>query len=185
MADLGLAGDAFDDLGLDHAFHGGLHVVEELIDDLVEADLDVAFLRFLADAGIRPDIEAEDDRVRSARKEDVVIADGSGASEKDADLDGIGAHLLEVVLEGLGRAVAIGLDDDVHVLDLAGVDEVVEVGKCHRGGARTFLGLLGKLALLGDFLGLAFLGEGHEFVPGAWDGAEANDRHGGARAGGF
>ena len=42
LADLGLAGDDLFEHRGEHAEHGGLEVLEQLVDDLVGADLDVA-----------------------------------------------------------------------------------------------------------------------------------------------
>ena len=45
LAHLGTALDGLDDLWLEHAGEGGLHVLGELVDDVVEADLDALGLR--------------------------------------------------------------------------------------------------------------------------------------------
>src|SRR5688572_22952031 len=57
---LGVAGDDLLVLGLEHAHHGGLDLLEDLVDDLVGADLDALGLGQLAALAIGPHVEADD-----------------------------------------------------------------------------------------------------------------------------
>ena len=63
LADFGFAGDHFFELGIKHADHRLLDIFEQLVDDLVRADLDFFLLGQLAGLAVRTDVEAEDRRV--------------------------------------------------------------------------------------------------------------------------
>ena len=67
LADLGLAGDDLFELGGEHADHGVLDVLEDLVDDLVGADLDVLGLGQLAGLAVGTHVEADDRGVRRPR----------------------------------------------------------------------------------------------------------------------
>ena len=51
-----------------------LDLLRQLVDDGVEADLDAFLLRELARLGVRPHVEADEQRVRRGREHDVVLA---------------------------------------------------------------------------------------------------------------
>ena len=67
LADLGLAGDDLFELGGEQADHGVLDVLEDLVDDLVGADLDVLGVGQLAGLAVGADVEADDRGVRRWR----------------------------------------------------------------------------------------------------------------------
>src|SRR5580698_713103 len=56
LADLGLAGDDLLEFRSEHSEHGCLDVLEELVDDLVGADLHVSVGRHLAGPAVRTNI---------------------------------------------------------------------------------------------------------------------------------
>src|SRR6266568_4820641 len=56
-----------------------LHVLGELVDDVVVADLDLGPLRGRRTPGRRLQVEADDDRARNAREQQVRVADGADA----------------------------------------------------------------------------------------------------------
>ena len=60
LADLGLAGDDLFELGREHADHGLLDVLEQLVDDLVGPDLDVLGVGQLAGLAVGAHVEADD-----------------------------------------------------------------------------------------------------------------------------
>src|SRR5262249_11526827 len=75
FADLGLARDHLFELGSEHADHRPLDVLEQLVDDLVGADLDVLGGSQLARLAIGTHVEADQRRVRGGREHDVVLGD--------------------------------------------------------------------------------------------------------------
>src|SRR5919202_1968624 len=111
-------------LGLDRAEHADerlLDVLRELVDDAVGADVDALALRERARLGARPHVEADDERVRDRREVDVVLGDAA-----DPGVDDVHAHLgvldlLELGDRRLDGSVHAALDDEVQVLDAAGL----------------------------------------------------------------
>ena len=80
LADLGLAGDHLFELGGEHADHGVLDVLEELVDDLVGADLDVLGLGQLPGLAVGAHVEADDRGVGRGGQLDVVLGDAADAA---------------------------------------------------------------------------------------------------------
>src|SRR5687768_8820813 len=84
-------------LGLDlveHADHGGAYLLLDLVDDRVEADVDVLLPRQLRRPDFRPDVEADDDDgapgglgLRRGGEQDVRLGDGADARAHDPHLD--------------------------------------------------------------------------------------------------
>ena len=112
---------------------GRLHLVGELVDDVVQANLDALGLgrapRLRVDLGV----EADDDGVRRRREQDVVVGDVAGALAQDVDPHLVGLDLLERVADGAQRALNVGLEDDAQLLGLAGLDLAIQV--LERGAA--------------------------------------------------
>ena len=80
LAHLGLAGDDLFELGLEHAHHGVLDVLEHLVDDLVGAHLDVFGLGERPRLAVGPHVEADDGGARRGRELDVVLGDAADAA---------------------------------------------------------------------------------------------------------
>ena len=133
LADLRAALDDLDLLGLEHALEGGVHLVGELVDDVVEADLDALGLRRAARRRVELGVEADDHRVRGGREQDVVVGDVAGALAQDVDAHLVGLDLVQRVDDGAQRALDVGLEDDPQLLGLAGLDLAVQV--LERGAA--------------------------------------------------
>src|SRR5205085_7731508 len=74
-AELGLL-----ELRLEHALERGLDLLDRLVDDRVVADLDALALGQLARPAGRPDVEADDYRVRGDGQVDVVLGDRPDAA---------------------------------------------------------------------------------------------------------
>ena len=140
---------------LEHAREQALHLVQELVNDRVVADLDPVAPRHLARLGVGPDVEAQDRRLRRRSQGDVGLGDGADAAEQDADLDLVGADPLEAGGECLERALHVGLDHH-RQLALAAEPELGEhvLQRAARTGGRD-MRLIAPLALpvLGDLAG--------------------------------
>src|SRR3954447_14348487 len=127
LANLRPALHDLDDLGLEESLERRGHVVRQLVDDVVQADVDA--LGFRRPAGRVGDlcVEADDDRVRGGRQHDVVVGDVAGALVEDVDPDLLLVELLEGVADGTERAGHVGLEDDPELLGLTRLDLAVEV----------------------------------------------------------
>src|SRR3546814_18790064 len=68
IAHLRNADDLFARLGAEQARNGAGHVVDDLVDDRVVADVDTGILDTLARSAIGADVEADDDRLRCDRQ---------------------------------------------------------------------------------------------------------------------
>src|SRR5262249_30471674 len=71
LADLGAPQHLLLEPRREHARHGLLHVVERLVDDVVELDVDMLLLRKLRRLAGRTDMEADDDRAAGLGQVDV------------------------------------------------------------------------------------------------------------------
>src|SRR4051812_1453009 len=86
LPDLGAALDDLHHLRLEHALEGGVDVVRQLVDDVVQPDVDTLGLG-TAPGGVRdPGVEPDHDRVRRRGQHDVVVGDVACGREKDVDL---------------------------------------------------------------------------------------------------
>src|SRR3954452_12034085 len=70
---LGVAGDDLLELGGEEAHHGLLDVLQDLVDDLVGADLDVRGVSQLPASAVGDDVPADDGGVRGDGEGDVVL----------------------------------------------------------------------------------------------------------------
>ena len=166
------------ELGIEHALHGGLDLLDALIDDAVHAHIHLVALGDQLGLGVGTDIEAHDDGVGGGGQHDVALVDGAHCAVDDPDVDLLVAQLLQRDLDGLGGALNIGLDDDVQVLHLALLDlaeQVVQTDLLHRAVHGVLLLLL---ALLGQLAGHALVGDHIEVVTGLGHLGHTDDLHG-------
>src|SRR4029077_4013126 len=127
LADLGAALDDLDLLRLEETTERLLDVVGELVDDVVEADVDLLGLRGATRGVADRRVEADDDRVRCRREQDVVVADLARALVQDVELDFVALELAQGVGDGAERSRHVRLEDDPKLLGLPGLDLAVEV----------------------------------------------------------
>ena len=121
--------------------HGLLHLVDEVVDDGVIADLDALALGRLAGLRIGAHIEAEHDRARGRGEPDIGFGDAADARMHDARANLVGPQFVERRDDGLDRALHVTLDEERELLGAGGL----EIG--HH--------LLEAAALTGDGLALA------------------------------
>ena len=124
--------------------HRLLHLVDDVVDDRVQADIDLVALGHVRRVAIGPDVEADDDGVRRGREQHVRFVDRADAAVDDADLHPLVAQLRERVGEHFGRPLHVGLDDDRQLLHAAFGDlllQRLEREPAALGAERPVLGL--------------------------------------------
>src|SRR6266550_1021445 len=127
-----------------------LHVLGELVDDVVVADLDLGALRGCGAGRRRLEVEANDDGAGDAREQKVRVADRTHALADDLDRDDRILDLLQRGEHRLEGSLRIGLDDQAELLDLAFLGAACEVFERDARGDVT-RGLLGApLSELGE-----------------------------------
>ena len=129
LAHLGVAEHDFLELGLEHALHGLLHLLDAVVDDAVHAHIHALLMRGVGRRAVRTHVEADDDRARSGSQHDVGLVDRADCAVDDLDAHLVVRELLERRAQRLDRALYVRLDDDVQFLHLAllnGGEQVVE-----------------------------------------------------------
>ena len=99
LANLGAAERLLPADGLEQVFHGLLHVIDGLVDDVVELDLHAGLAGDVGGRGLGLHVEAHDDAIRGGGQHHVALGDAAHALVDDGDLDLGGGELGE----GLGR----------------------------------------------------------------------------------
>ena len=178
MADLLLL-----ELGGEHALHGGLDLVDAVVDDPVHPHVHVVTLGVLLGIGVGADVEAHNDGVGGGGQHHVGLVDGANGAVDDLHPDLLVGDLLQAGLYRLSGALHVGLDDNIQILHLALLDlgEQVLQGDLAAGAGGGKLLVL--LALLGQLPGHALVGHGVEVVARLRDLGHADDLHGYRRSG--
>src|SRR3954451_741215 len=168
LADLRSAELDLFELRLEHALERALDVLDRGVDDRVVADVDLLAVGQLARLALRPDVEADDDRVGGLGQVDVVLCDRADTTPDDPDADlvfGADVDVQQRVLERLDRTGDVALEDQVELVDLTLLDAPQRVLERHPATALGQLGEpLARLPLVGDLAGHAVLGHCHEVV---------------------
>ena len=118
-----------------------LHLVGHVVDDRVQADVDLLALGHVGGVAVGPHVEADDDGVRGRGQQHVRLVDGADARVDDADLDLLVGELLQRVGQHLGRAAHVGLDDDRQFLDAAFLDLLLQCPRACAGRGRPVVSL--------------------------------------------
>src|SRR5690606_34597291 len=100
-------------------FQSRFHVVDRIVDNGVGANFHLFAVGQAHRAAIGAHGEGDDDAVRSARQVDVVLVDGTHAARHDFDAHLFVGQFLQALAHGFDRTLAVGLDDDVELLDFA------------------------------------------------------------------
>ena len=173
--------------GGEHADERLLDVLGQLVDDAVGADVDALALGELPRFGVRPDVEADDERVRGRGEHDVALGDRA-----DALVDHVDAHLGMLDLRELGDAASTEpptspLRIEVQVLDGAFLQLREERSPARRRRLRALRELLAcgaaRRALLRELAGLALVLDDARELAGGRRHVEAEDLDGRRRAG--
>src|SRR5262249_46380006 len=120
-------GEHFEDFGVaeevlayrrrKQAGHGLAHLVDEVIDDGVIADLDAVALGDLTGLRVGAHVEAEHHRTRCRGERHVGLGDAADASMNDAGSDLASTELPKRCGYGLDRALHVAFDDERELLD--------------------------------------------------------------------
>src|SRR6202165_828219 len=105
--------------GFAQALGRALHVLGQLVDDVVVTYLDLRALCRRGACRGRLQVEAHDDRVRDAGQKKVRVADCADALADDLDRDHRVLDLLQRREQGFERALRVRLDDEAELFDLA------------------------------------------------------------------
>src|SRR5580700_10696207 len=174
------------ELGLEQALERGLDLLDRLVDDRVVADVHALALGQLARPAGRPDVEADDHRVRGDGQVHVVLGDRADAAADHAQADFLADIELEQrVLQGLDRAGHVALDDAQQFLALAGLERRLQTLERDPPRLRELGIALASLTAFGDLAGDPVVGDDQEVVARPGDGgqAEHHDRPGRQRLG--
>src|SRR5690625_4409235 len=185
IAHFGNADDLFATLRCQHARQRLLHVIQQLVNDAVVADVDAFLLRLPARRGVGANVEADHGSARGNGQVDIRLRNATDPGRHDVDRHFLGRHVVEAGQDRFQRATHVGLDDQRQDLGfvLAHVGKhVFQLGSLLT--RETFLtGLVGTS--LGDFAGLALVGEHDELVTGVGRAVETQDFHRNGRTGLF
>src|SRR5258706_784195 len=166
--------DLFED-GLEHAGHGALQFVRQLVDDGVQADVHLFLFSESSCVSFRSHVEADDDGVGCGSQQNVTFVDRSQGGAQHTDSDALIGKFLNHVCQHLGGAAHIGLHNDVEFLDFAFLQLLVQLLQRYSAGLGH-----GHIAGLGfaiddDLLGLAGIGDKLERIADFGQGIEAQD----------
>src|SRR5205085_11505849 len=113
----------------------------------------------------------------------VAVVDGADTLADDVAADFLRRQLLERRGDGFHRTVDVALDDDLELVELAGLDLIVKLIERDVALLAHLAILGGHAAALGHFAGFAFVADDDEGVAGLRRAFHAQDLHGGRRAG--
>ena len=173
----------FAGLGGQHALHGSFNFLDALVNNPVHPHIHAALLGGGLRQGLGTDVEAHDDGLRGRGQHHVGFVDGAHAAVDDAHANLVVAKLLQRGFDSLHAALHVGLDDQVQVLHLTGLDLAEQILQRDLGDRGVGLGLFLGLALLHQLAGQLLVGHGVEGSAGGGGLAEAGDLHGDAGAG--
>ena len=123
---------------LQHPDHGVLDFRDQLINDIVKADLHLFLLGQFLDLGIGPDVEPDDDGLGGRGQHDIGLGNRPGGRMEDADLDLRSTQFIQGLGNGLDGTLDIGLEYEVEFLDLAFLDLFIELFQGNLAGLGEF-----------------------------------------------
>ena len=155
------------EFGSKHALHGGLDLVYAVIDNAVHTNIDVSSRRAVTRSVIRANVKAHNDSAGSRGQHHIGLIDGTYAA-----VDNFYAHLfvsdlLKRCLDGLSGTLNVGLDNNVEIFHLTGLDLTEQVLKAYLLAAAEGGILLLGLALFNELAGHTLIVNGVEYIAGA------------------
>jgi hypothetical protein len=168
LQDLGIAEEGLPTFRREHAGHRRFHVIHQIVNDVVVADLDTVALGRIAGLLVGTHVEADDCSTRCLGKADIGLGDGAGTRMDDPGLDLVGAELLDGTGNGFDRALHVALDQKRKLL-AAGVLQLRHHLLERTAGsalARRRLVAGKPLAVFGDLTGTAFILDDGKAVAG-------------------
>ena len=117
-----MADNLFLEYRIQHALHGCLHILNGLIDNLVQTDIHLLTLRNGLGGRVRTDVEANDDCVGCGCQGNVGLVDGAHAAVDHLYHDLLVGELGKALLYSLHGALYVGLYDNRQFLYIAGLN---------------------------------------------------------------
>ncbi len=136
----------------EHALHCCLDLVYAVINDAVHAHIDLAARRAVACGIVRTNVEADDYCAGCGSEHNIGFIDRADGAVDDLDPDFLVGYFLKGSLDCLGRALNVGLDNNVERLHFTGLDLTEQILKAdllrawHCVAAHLDTALLGKLS---------------------------------------
>src|SRR5262249_15579097 len=171
--------------GCEQPRHRRLHVVDEIVDDVVVADLDARLVGQRLGLDVGAHVEPYDHRMGRVGKRHVRFGDAADAGVHDARLDLLGAELFQCACNGLDRALYVALDEQRELL-ASGLLQLLHhlLERARRRCRAQGLSALAR-AIVGDLARSRLIFDDCERITGLGRGVEAQDldRHRGAGRG--
>src|SRR6266496_468636 len=102
-----------------HAGEGGLNIINELVNDIVVANIDAFFLRLALCCSVGFDVEANDDSARGRGKVNIGFVDVANAFVDEAYFNIFFTDFCQSVFDGLRGALNVALEHNIQFFDLA------------------------------------------------------------------
>jgi len=168
-----------------HAFHGILHLIDSVVNDAVEANINLLLLSQLTGTLRGPHLEADDDGVGSRSQQHVAFRDGTHCFREDVHLHFRRAQFEQGVGQCFHRTVHVALHQDVEFFERTDGQTTANLVQ-----GDVLLGpdglLTGQLqALGGNFAGFALRFHYLNTVAGLRGTGQAKHLHGRGRRRGF
>src|ERR1039458_5116583 len=177
VANIGASKINFLDDWLEQSRHGALNLIRQLVDDGVQANVNLLLVGQFLSFAFRPHVEADDDGIRCRGEQHIGLGNGAPTPEQDLDLDPVVGHLGQYVAQYLDRALNVALENDIQLF-LSGRLQLFR--QTFKRDSRT----LGKLsfacpafAIFGDAARLLAVRHRHQLIAGLRQTFQAENLH--------
>src|SRR5579884_344048 len=178
----GVALDRLLENRLQQTGHGHLHLIDQLINDRVQANIDLLLLGRRLCTALRAYVKANDDRIGGGSEQNIALGNGAHPGMQHTHANFIVRKPLESIGKDLGSAAHIGLDDEIQILDLTLLEVLVQgIQTRHAGALRHGCLACLAFAIKHDLLSLGRIRGNLERVAHLRQALEPNNfyRHGG------
>jgi len=154
LAYFGFASDNFFELGLEHANDGCFDVLDDLVDDLVGANLDTLLICNRSHTTIRSGVEGNNRCTSSLGQCDVAFGWWTNGLVQEVDLDLGSFETGQAVGQCFERTMRIGTDDEFELgsfADLNIAEQILEL--CTTSATSAFTGHAGHSAVMRPSVG--------------------------------
>src|SRR5690606_19803429 len=177
IAHIGNAHDIFAELRLEHASQGRFHIIDQVIEDAVVAQIQAFLLNQALGCSIRPHVEAEDNGVGGHGQADVGLGNAAHTGRYNLHLYLVVTQVLQRLGNGFQSTAHVSLEDHVEGFDFIFahvLEHVLELGGLLT--LQTLFTLTG-LTELSQLLGFLLVCHGEEFVTGIRRAVQAQNLH--------